>query len=257
MRHCLNEIGLALNKRLKILFLFVLMLLNTLDSSSQNKKLIQGAWVRYDTENLSGKVTGPDTLYTRYCFDKSSLYVSFYPGWDDYKLNWTLKENDLTIGFDTYKIEALTDSTLTIALEGFRRVKFWAENYLCQQEKYLILLDSFNNAPVYKANNYITPRYANHVSFQHAIGKALEQENIKRAAYFMATFIVTDKGKIENVRVVNGINSEFDTDVVNFIKKTSGNWIPANFKGVPIQTQTFYEIKYLRSLTVFSTSTSN
>jgi hypothetical protein len=242
---------------MKIFILSILVLSISSAPFAQSKKLLQRSWVRYEVQNLSAKETAPDTLYTRYTFDKSSLYISFYPGWDDYKVNWNLKKNGLAINFDTYRIEELTDSSLTIALDGFRRVRFWAEDYLCQQDKYLILLDSFNNKPLYKATNYITPRYAKHISLQTVLQKNLEGHNIKKAAYFMATFIVNDKGSIENVRVVNSINQEFDNDVIQLIKKTSGSWIPANFKGMPIQTQTFYDIKYLKSLTRFNTETLN
>src|SRR5213079_3390348 len=115
---------------MKHILLYSLISFITIVSCSQNQKKIQKAWIKTATVNLSDKEIGPDTLYTRYTFDKSILYISFYPAWDDYKQEWSVNGNNLTIRFDTYKIEEVTDTSLTIALEGFRRFKFLSEEYL-------------------------------------------------------------------------------------------------------------------------------
>src|SRR5438128_6719696 len=94
-----------------------LCLLSALLSFSQNKPSLLKSWIKIKIENLSATELEPDTLYTRYTFTKSSeVKFSFYPGWDDYKQSWTQSGNNVTIGFDTYKIEELTDSSLVIAL---------------------------------------------------------------------------------------------------------------------------------------------
>ena len=66
-------------------FLFVVIVLLTVKLSAQNQKKIQRSWIKTSIENLSNTPIEPDTLYTRYTFEKSSLNISFYPGWDDYK----------------------------------------------------------------------------------------------------------------------------------------------------------------------------
>jgi hypothetical protein len=217
---------------------------------AQHQKKLQKAWIKKTVEDLSGKNKEPNTSYTRYTFDKSGTwYVSFYPGWDDYKREWSVNINDLTLGFDTYKIEELTDSSLIISLNGFRRVTLLSEDYVSSQDKNLIPMGTFNDKPLYKANDFITPRYATKTSLSEFIQQDTERFNIKKATYFLATFIVTEKGEVEDIQVVKGIKKDFDAEIVKQLKKTSKKWKPAYFKGVPVQTQMFYDIKYLDSLT--------
>jgi hypothetical protein len=68
----------------------------------------------------------------------------------------------------------------------------------------------------------------------------------------MATFIVTEEGKVENVIVRKGITGGFDAAVTKQLLKTSKNWTPAHFKGKPVQTEMMYEIKYLDALTPYN-----
>lgn len=221
-------------------------------SFGQHKKNIQKSWIKTSIENLSEKVVAPDTLYTRYTFNKSTLNISFYPGWDDFKQTWSIANNKLTIGYDTYTIETLTDSTLTITLDGFRRMKFMSEDYLSNQDKHLVLLGEHNGRPYYKANHYITPRYTGKTAFRDFLQKNVEGYNIKMASYFRLTFIVTENGAIENVKIINSITEGFDKEITKQLMKTSKDWKPATFQGKPIQTEMFYDIKYLNSLTPFN-----
>jgi hypothetical protein len=103
---------------MKHILLYGLTFFVVFESYSQNQKKIQKDWIKSEIINLSDKLVDKDTLYTRYSFERSTLYISFYPGWDDFKQEWSVNGNNLTIGFDTYKIEELTDTSLTIALEG-------------------------------------------------------------------------------------------------------------------------------------------
>ena len=218
-------------------------------SFAQTQKKIQRSWIKSSIEDLSGKLTGPDTLYTRYTFEKSGLNISFYPGWDDYKLTWTFNNEKATIGFDTYTIETLNDSILVLFLEGFRRMTFIAEDYLSTQKKYLDSLGEYNGKPLYKANQYITPRFIGKDNFRNLIQKNVEGYNIKKATYFLASFIVTEEGKVENVKVIKGITEGFDREITKQLLATSKKWKPAYFQGKPIQTEMVYDIKYLDSLT--------
>jgi hypothetical protein len=232
-------------RTLTVLIFFASMSLTTL---AQNQKMIQREWVKVSSENLSTKEVGPDTFYTRYSFTKSRLHVSFYPGWNEYPQTWSIKGDRLTLGFDTYRIEQLNDTSLIISLDGFRRFKFMSEESLSGKEQYLDSIGQFNDKPLYKANNYITARYKGQGSLKDYIQKNLEGYNIRKAAYFLATFIVTEEGRVENVIIRNGITEGFDTAVKKQLIKSSKNWIPARFKGTPIQTEMIFEIKYLDSL---------
>ncbi|RYZ27972.1 MAG: hypothetical protein EOO10_11080 [Chitinophagaceae bacterium] len=230
------------------IFLFTALILITVMSFAQAQKNIQRSWIKTSIEDLSGKVTEPDTLYTRYSFNKSGLNISFYPGWDDYKMTWEVSDNSAKIGFDTYTIETLNDSVLVLFLDGFRRIKFMAEDYLSSQEKYLSSLGEYNGRSLYKASQAITPRFTGKDNFRNFIQKSVEGYNINRASYFLATFIISEEGRVENIKIIHGISEGFDREITKQLLATSKKWRPALFQGKPIQTEMFYDIKYLDSL---------
>ena len=217
-------------------------------SFSQNIKKIQKSWVKVSVENLSQTDVAPDTLYIRYTFDKSKLYISFYPGWDDYQQEWSSNQDNLKIGFASYHIEELTDTSLVIKLDGFRKYSFLAEEYLGNQEKYLDSIGVYNEKPLYKANNFITPRYLKGKSLRERLQKNTEGYNIKKANHFLLTFIVTEKGEIENIKIVKGITYGFDNEIIKQLQSTSKDWKAARHKSTAIQTEMFYEIKFLDSI---------
>jgi hypothetical protein len=217
---------------------------------SQNRKKIQRSWIKTTVTNLTG--TEPqletDTLYIRYTFDAPNLYISFYPAWDTYKQEWSISGNQLTIGFTTYTIETLTDTSLTIAQAGFRRMEFLSEEYLSSKDENLIPLGAFNGKPLCLANKFITPRYSKHTSFMYMLQEGLDRNNVMQPDNLLITFVVTEEGRIENVQLIKGISAGYDQTVIERIQQTSKNWKPALFKGKPVQAQLLYEVKYLPSL---------
>ena len=227
------------------------------ESYSQTKPTLFRSWIKTQTENLSGQPLAPDTLYTRYTFAKSGeVRFSFYPGWDDYKQAWSQNANNLTIGFDTYRIEESTDTSLTIAIDGFRRFRFLSEEYLANKEENLASLGDYNGKPLYKANRYITPRYKKE-KLRDEIQRNVEGLHGKEAAYFLATFIVTTEGKVENIKIVHGLGEGFDREITKQLLKTSRQWQPAVVGGQPVQTEMMYDIKYLKSLIPYSSGRLN
>lgn len=223
---------------------------------SQNKPSLQKSWIKTNIENLSARPIEPDTLYIRYTFTKSELRFSFYPGWDAYKQPASQNGNNLTIGFDTYKIEELTDTSLVLALEGFRRFRFLAETYLANKKESLEPLGQYNGQPLYRANRFVTPRYKKE-KLGEELGKSLEGYHGTEAAYFLASFVVTAEGRIENVQIVHGISEGFANEFTRQILKTSRQWQPALVNGQSVQTQMQYEIKYLKSLVPYKSGRLN
>ena len=61
-------------------------------------------------------------------------------------------------------------------------------------------------------------------------------------------FIVTEGGKIENVRILKGISEGFDADIVNELRNSTKDWTPATYNSKPVQTEMTYQIKYLDSI---------
>jgi len=241
---------------MKQIILSFLVILFFVTARSQNKPSIQKSWIKTKVENLSNGPIEPDTLYTRYTFTKSDLKFSFNPAWDDYKQTWALNGNALTIGFDNYRIEELTDTSLVYALDGFRRFRFLAEEYLSESDKFLDSIGEYKGKALYKANKIITPRYKKE-SLRNEIGKSLEGYSIKKGVYFSATYVITEEGRVENVQIVNGITDGFNNAFIKQLVKTSKDWRPAAYKGKPIQTQMLYEIKYLNSIIPYQSGQLN
>jgi hypothetical protein len=209
--------------------------------------MIQRDWIKVSIENLSDQEIRPDTLYTRYSFGKSTLHISFYPGWNDYTQTWSINSNNLQLTFDTYRIEMINDTGLIISIQGFRLIKFLSEEYLSGKAEHLDSIGLYNDKPLFRANYYITPRYRKG-SLRDYVQKELEGFHITKANYFSATFIVTEEGRVESVVIRKGITEAFDAMVMKTLLKTSKDWIPAKFRGKPIQTEMIYEIKYLDAL---------
>jgi hypothetical protein len=225
-------------------------------SFAQNKSLLHKAWVKIKVENLSGQAIDPEPEYIRYTFTPSELKFSFYPAWDDYKHAWSYQDKQLTIVFDTYRVEELSDTSLVFALDGFRRFTFRAEDYLASRLESLDSIGQYNGKPLYKASNIITPRYKKD-ALRNRVEDKLDVYRNKKAAYFSATYVVTDEGKIENIQIINGLTEGFNEAFTRNLSKTSKNWKPAFYKGKPIQTQMSYEIKYLDSIVPYNTGALN
>src|SRR5690242_7760654 len=83
----------------------------------QTSKKLQKSWIKIKIENLSSREMDTDSLYIRYTFTKPALYISFSPFSDDFQQTWSVENQGLRIGFDTYEIEELNDTSLIIKLE--------------------------------------------------------------------------------------------------------------------------------------------
>lgn len=235
---------------MKLPLLLIVGILIATIAFSQNRKKLQKSWIKTTVTDLTDKEPQiqTDTLYIRYTFDGPNLYISFNPAWDTHKQEWSVSGDQLTVGFTTWTIETLTDTSLIIAQAGFRRMEFLSEEYLSCQDKNLVTLGEYNGKPLYQANKFITPRFLKHTSFSYMVREGLEINNLKEPDNFIVTFIVTEEGKVENVKLVKALFPGHDQEVMERIQKTSKSWKPAYFKGQPVQTQFLYEVRLLASL---------
>jgi hypothetical protein len=241
---------------MKLLFSVLLLSFSSF-AYSQSKNAIVQSWVKTSVENLSDREFSNDTFYMRYTFGKSNLNISLAPAWDQYNVAWKINGDALTIGFDRYKIEVLNDTALTISLAGFRRYRFLSETYLSRQKEYLDSIGMYGNDILYKANNFVTPRYTGKGNLQGIILNQVKDEHIVTAKTFLASFIITEKGILENIKIERSINPDFDKEVIDEFLKISTKWKPAYFRGIPINTQMLYKIKFYNSTTNMSSGNTN
>jgi hypothetical protein len=217
--------------------------------SIAQEKLLRKSWIKASIEDFRGKHE-PDTMYMRYVFSKSVVLFGFDPGWHYMQMPYAVNGNTLTLGIDQWTIETLTDTTLTIFLTGSQRIKFVAEGYLQTKDEYLIQIGSYSGKPLYKTNRVITPRYEKPNLLVDDVEKQDRSDdyNIRKAGTFLMSFIVTDDGKIEDPKILKGVASGFDKNIIKELLRTSKRWSPAMFKGQPVQTLMLFEIKFLDSL---------
>lgn len=213
------------------------------------QKLLKKSWINISIEEFRDSDPLPDTTYLRYEFDNTHLNFSFDPGWNNsMQLPWSLRGKALTLGYDTWTIEHLSDTALTIYLKGYRRMKFIAEEYLTRFDEYLEPIGEHNGKPLYKANRVVTPRYKKNNPLGDDIRKQdlTDDYNIRKARTFLMSFIITEDGRVENPKILKGIIEGYDNGVVEELLKT--RWRPAIHKGKAVQTLMYYEVKFLDSL---------
>ena len=61
-----------------------------------------------------------------------------------------------------------------------------------------------------------------------------------------SVLFICEDGKIEDVKVLNGVDQQFDKQTVKNLFRTKGKWSPAMFNKKPIQSQIVYDVNYGR-----------
>src|SRR5688572_14468401 len=135
---------------LKRFALVLIVLISFYKVSIAQEKLLKKSWIKHSIEEFSRQQQDLDTAYLRYVFGNSEVLFGFEPGWHNLAMPYSVKKNLLTLGFDQWTIETLTDSTLTIFLAGFRRMNFYAEEYLRTKDQDLVQIGEHNGKPLYK-----------------------------------------------------------------------------------------------------------
>jgi hypothetical protein len=203
------------------------------------------SWIKVETYDLSNNQKLEDTMYVRYTFLKNNVYTCLNPVSNDYKQEWNLSGNQLTIGAATYIIESLTDSTLAISSPGFRRIIFEDETYL-NRKAVPVVVDTLDGEQVYQANRYITPRYEKE-KFYETIQTNLEGYSNGLALTFIASYIVRKDGTVDRIKVIKSFSSGFDDEFRKQLMKTSKKWHPAVYDGQAVHSRLIYTIKYVAS----------
>lgn len=50
-------------------------------------------------------------------------------------------------------------------------------------------------------------------------------------------FVVTEKGTVSDLKIINSISSEIDNEVLRVLKTTDGMWVPGSFNGEPVAVE--------------------
>jgi|GEM_PF-4972362 len=230
-----------------IWFFFLCLLIS--QQSQGQLKLLKRAWIKHAFEEFQMNFNS-DSLYLRYTFNSNNLLIAFEPESESTVLPYSLIKNKLTISYDEWLVETLTDSTLTIFLPGFRRIYFYSEEYLRSKQKDLVQVGEYNGQPVFKPTPIVTPRYRK----DHRLGNDIHKQDrsedyqLRKAGVFIMTFIVTAEGEIKEPKIIQGVAPGYDEGVIRELLKTSKKWEPARLNGVPVHTLVRHEVKFLDSI---------
>jgi hypothetical protein len=213
----------------------------------QNRNLMKKSLIKVSTDNLSDSSASRDTLYTRYFFDRDIVHVSLEPAWDGLTMKWEFTNNGIKIGFQDYTIKELSDTSLVLEEQDFRRIRLLTEEYLISKSKMPVVIDTLNGKPVYRANKIITARYQKGKSLSNELEKLSHGYNIRQLSRLRIEFVVNEKGLVQNVKVVEGITPGLDNAMASAILNTSKKWKPAQYDGQPIQVLMTFESRYINT----------
>lgn len=216
----------------------------------QNQRLLKKTWIKVYTEDLTASGASRDTIYTRYYFDKDVVHVSLEPAWDGLSMGWEFTNIGIKIGFQEYAIKELSDTLLLLEEQGFRRIRLLSEDYLVGKTELPVQVDSLDGEPVYLANKIVTARYQKGKSLSNELEKLSHGYNIRQWSKLRIDFVVSEKGDVQNVKVVEGITPGLDNAMASAIQKTSKKWKPAQHGGRPIKVLMTFESSYINSSSI-------
>lgn len=96
---------------------------------------------------------------------------------------------------------------------------------------------------VYKTSSKIHPLFLKPGGFNYALQKNVKsyiryiRTSKKNDLLFCATFIVKKSGGIENIKIIKGLDEQFNKEFIKTCEKTEKNWDPAQYNNKPVDSQ--------------------
>lgn len=256
--------------------LFLLVFINAVSQGQINKKQLAGSWIKSKIEFIDGvQLPDEDGLkyqYNRYTFDKNKVAISTAFADKGTEFNYNIAGNKLDFylnsGYKTnsYLIEKLTPTELVVLQKGERgftqndvlRYYFINENYYQNSWQYQpddIISVSVTQDTVFKASDRLYPVFKHNLSLHAYIGEVVpELQNLSSGKKnFLASFVVRKDGTVDNIKVLERINSAFDSQVKKVIQQTSQQWTPAKLHGQPVDVQMTESFRFFTSEQVIPT----
>ncbi len=154
-----------------------------------------------------------------------------------------------TLGYDvnTMQVEALDENHLVLlesewdSFDGPKLLKYYFVSEDAFQKS--IILDDTH---IYKITNRDKQNPKTYASFKgeglrFSLGEGLSH---KGEGYFLASFIVFKSGKVDNLKIIRGINKDFDEIFKKEFNRQKRMFVPAKIKGSAVNVQMFCEIRY-------------
>jgi len=86
----------------------------------------------------------------------------------------------------------------------------------------------------------VQPTLKGDKDFPHWVAENLKYPKEAKENYIsgrvMVRFVVTDKGKVRQIKVLRGVDESLDKEAVRIIAASSGKWNPGTLQGKPVNT---------------------
>jgi hypothetical protein len=207
-----------------------------LSASSQDFNTMTGDWIRIKGEYQDGdQLENNNTAraIVRYRFTKKEVFVIF-PG-NTQPVSYNRTGNRIAIGpVQKFVIEEYTKSALTLVdAEGAKPIRYYMVPTDSFQIKRKYAFEAIGQDTIYTEGPGIEPIYLKgHNEFMQSLMGGFSQ-----TVGFHFSYIVEKDGSIGDVVVTVSSNPKQDKRLVQLVKKSSGKWIPATYKGKPINVR--------------------
>ena len=250
--------------------LFFALLTNSL-SAQINKNSIYGTWVSSKVTYKDGRLL-PDEhvlkyIYIKYQFSRSgTLNTALAYEEQGEESSFEINDGYLYTKFpqggimNTYRIESLKD-TLILTQQGPNgfddpdNLKFYFIPESIYQKSLLLHADDIfsirSQDTIYKQCRKIYAKY-NGRSLQRYIYEGIKNQISMdgRTGYLKATFIVSKTGIADSVKILEGVDDEFDKRFIKVFNRSRKEWKPATLNGKPVTVQMRVELRYSTSVTM-------
>lgn len=237
---------------------------------AQTPKAIYGTWVKTKITFSDGGSLPDDNVlkyvYLKYKFapeNGCNISTSYFDLGDDN--NYLINDNYLVLKspqgglINSFQIKAISDTLILqqpptegIADSDLLRYYFVRENVyrdaiaLKPSDIYSIMTGD----TVYNESPKIYASY-NGISFQRYIYKSVDEkiDMDGRVGHLVASFIVSKKGVADSVKILEGIDDNFNKQFLKVFNKVKKDWKPATLKASPVAVKMMVELRYSTSET--------
>lgn len=223
-------------------FIFIALTLLSIHIQGQiiNSGLV-GSWMKIKAIYNSGENLPVDNKlnqsYLRLSFETNGkAYKEINPYDKTYIFDFSTSGNNLKIGFLNYQINYLANDTLILVEEGKNGINASSTKYIFVSEKLyqsnisltpdMIILSGVDS--IFIENKRLIARFNDDISFHEFLKNNMPAaQGLSANGFFMATFVITDNGLIDSIKIHRGLNKSFDNQFIKAVNKSAKLWIPA------------------------------
>ena len=231
---------------MKTLLLTLLLLIQfSLANGQDDASVLLGNWVKVNVTYSTGKPLPVGHIlkssYLRFTFKGNGIaFKTSDPLSNGLRFNYNTQGENLQIGFINYKILSVAKDTLTVLEEGLSgfdgnavKLELVKENLYQNSlplEKETIISDT---PKVYKESEKIRAIFNADENFQEFLRKQIPSydQHQSKNGFLLATFIVSDNGKIDSLTIHMGIDKKFDRQFTKAVYKAENYFLPAQLNG--------------------------